>query len=549
MDTAPRIASDALLHVAYAPRAARRRWLRPIVLIPIMGILLLAGGAYTVYSLRLVDRLWTTRTANDVIYAVRPLNLSIMLTENGELKPRNSVEVKCELEGQNTILWVVAESTQVKKGDLLVELASDAIKERLDAEQIELNRIESALIAAEQELDITLNENASLIRRGEIDVELAELELSRYLEGDFERSLKWANINIKRTEMDIERRKDDLDKHQRLHERGFVTEAQIEQLKFDLETAHMTLEQNQLEKKILLEYERPKNEKQKRSHLDQTVQELARNRQRATSRERQANARVEEQRALFEMRKKRFERLGEQYARCRVHAPVDGVVQYPSDGGFRWGEDRIAVGQKVNEGQTLIVLPDTSQMIVETRIHESDRHKVQEGAPCLVTVPAVPDRAFPGTIVRIARFADSTNRWLNPELREHTTEILLDPTDAPISPGDSAEVRILIDELRDVLAVPVQCVFTRGSKSYVFVRRTTSDECVEVAVGRASDSMIEVVAGLQAGDAVLLHVDERQQALLPAPATTDAFAGGRFDEAIHAPQTAGSPTASDAPDG
>jgi hypothetical protein len=200
-----------------------------------------------------------------------------------------------------------------------------------------------------------------------------------------------------------------------------------------------------------------------------------------------------------------------------MYAPADGIVQYPINDRHRWGGgDRVAAGERVYEGQTLVVLPDTSQMLVSTRIHEADRHLVGEGLPCVVTVPAVPGESFTGKISKIDRFADSENRWLNPDLKEHEAEILLDATDAPLSPGDSAEVKILIDTIEDALVVPVQCVFTRGSDSYVFLGSGASAEPVKVTLGRSNTSKVEVAEGLERGQRVAMNADEQLLAKLPA---------------------------------
>jgi HlyD family secretion protein len=319
--------------------------------------------------------------------------------------------------------------------------------------------------------------------------------------------------------MDIKQKQDEYTKNEELHKKGFVTKTKLEELAFALEKARMTLEKNKLEQQILEAYERPKNEKQKAAAVDQSREELERERQRSESRQKQAEARVEEQKALLAMKETRYNRLKDQLAKCRIIAPNDGVVQYGGgdQGMFRFGGgNRIAAGEKVFEGQTLMSLPDTSQMIVTTRIHEADRHKVHEGLTCWVRVPAVPDKQFKGTISKIATFADSANRWLNPQLKEHSAEILLDETDAPVSPGDSAEIEIMIEQVPDVLAIPVQSVFSRGDQRFVFARRGISWEPVAVKLGRSNSQLIEVTDGLAAGDRVLMHATDDLLAKLPA---------------------------------
>ena len=160
-------------------------------------------------------------------------------------------------------------------------------------------------------------------------------------------------------------------------------------------------------------------------------------------------------------------------------------------------------------------LPDTSQMLVTTRIHEADRHMVRPGLPCLIKVPAVPGSSFHGRLTKVSQYADSANRWMNPDLKEHTAEILMEPTDAPVSPGDTAEVTLLIGELRNVLAVPVISVFARGAKSFVFLKKGGKAKPIEIKTGQSNTTMVEITSGLSEGDRILRFAGDELTALLP----------------------------------
>lgn len=499
--------------------AARRRNRRLVAGGTLVVLVLLAAGALG--PLGLWRRIMPSAAASPDIYTVAPLTLNVTLKEEGELRAVNSVDIKCEVQGQTvTIQWIVDESTRVKKGDLLFRLASDEMKDRVETEEMELRRIQAALEEAEQALEITRSENASTIKRADIELGVAELELLRYLEGEYETSRLSIEINIQQTEMDIDRQEDDLKKHYELLGRGFTTQSKIDEMEAALTKSRMLLGKYEKELETFEAYECPKNEMQKHSAVERAREELDRERQRAASRETQAQARLRDQQETYALRQRRFDRLKEQLAKCEITAPADGVVQYGDSGGrFRWGGQRIAVGERVYDGQTLITLPDTSQMMVTTRIHEADRHKISEGLTCLVRVPAAPGHTLVGKLAKIAQFADSENSWWNPELKEHTAEILLEATDAPLSPGDSAHIEILIEEVPDVLAVPVQCVFARGAKRFVFVAHGGSAAPVEVTLGRSTTSMIEITAGLKTSDHVLMAPDESLLAQLPTPGT------------------------------
>jgi len=55
-------------------------------------------------------------------FAVARVPLTISVSKPGTIKSRNLEVIKSEVEGQTTILTLVPEGTNVKKGDLLVEL-------------------------------------------------------------------------------------------------------------------------------------------------------------------------------------------------------------------------------------------------------------------------------------------------------------------------------------------------------------------------------------------------------------------------------------------
>jgi RND family efflux transporter MFP subunit len=464
-------------------------------------------------------KLLPTSLDKTAIHLVKRTTLSVTLKENGELKPVHSIELKCEVQAQGVkIQWVIDESTRVNKGDLLMRLASDDIKDRVEQEELELRKMEASVGEAQENLKITGSENASKLKQVEVNREIAELELDRYTKGDYEKALTAANIEIKRSETELVRKQEELEKSLPLEVKGFVTKAKIRELQDEVERLQMAKKKSHLELRILQEYEYTKNERQKVTAVAQAREELEREKQRSASRETQAKTKVDDLKEQAQIRQKRLQRMREQLAKCELVAPADGIVQYGGGGDGRyWGGNRIAPGEQIYPGQTLLTIPDTSQMLVTTRIHEADRHKLSEGLPCVVRVPAVPNRTFTGKVTKIAQFADSERSWLNPTLKEHAAEIRLDDTDAPLSPGETAEIEVMIEEAPDVLAVPVQCVFARGAKHFVFLHTALSTKPVEVQPGRGSTTMVEITEGLKEGEGVALAPDERLLALLPAP--------------------------------
>jgi len=154
-------------------------------------------------------------------------------------------------------------------------------------------------------------------------------------------------------------------------------------------------------------------------------------------------------------------------------------------------------------------------MKVVIKVHEAQIERLKEGLPATVTVEGFTGRQFKGKISKIAVLADSGDRWLNRDLKQFETEVQLEGDMSGLKPGGTAHVQIQITELKDVLAVPVQAVFGKGGKYYVFVDNKGEAEPVEVGVGESSNEYITITKGLEAGQKVRMAITEEMKLKLP----------------------------------
>ena len=126
------------------------------------------------------------------------------------------------------------------------------------------------------------------------------------------------------------------------------------------------------------------------------------------------------------------------------------------------------------------------------------------GQTVKVIVDAFPDEKLTGVVTKVAVVADSANSFMNPDLKVYPTTIKIDGTHDWLRPGMSAEIEILVRNLENVIYVPIQAVTYFDDKRVVYVSYQGRTERREVEVGAFSESYIEVVSGLQEGEAVLL---------------------------------------------
>ena len=70
--------------------------------------------------------------------------------------------------------------------------------------------------------------------------------------------------------------------------------------------------------------------------------------------------------------------------------------------------------------------------------------------------------------------------------------------------GMSAKVEVLIEQLEDVLIVPIQVVANREGKKVCYVATPQGPKQREVQTGSFNDTYVHIISGLEAGEQVLL---------------------------------------------
>src|SRR6185295_13965353 len=94
----------------------------------------------------------------------------------------------------------------------------------------------------------------------------------------------------------------------------------------------------------------------------------------------------------------------QQLARTEVRADVSGIVVY-RDVFFGSEQRKPQVGDQVWANQPLLILPDISRMVVETKVRETDIHKVERNQGVKVRVQAYPDLKLTGVVTLVGTLA------------------------------------------------------------------------------------------------------------------------------------------------
>ena len=154
-----------------------------------------------------------------------------------------------------------------------------------------------------------------------------------------------------------------------------------------------------------------------------------------------------------------LEETRDQLARCRIVAPMDGIVIRKN---ADVGETAIS-GTLNNAGSLLMTVADLSVMKVEVDVDETDVVDVALGQPTEISIDAFPSRKFKGEVTRIGNSAVQTAAAPGQrQSADYKVEVTLRETDPRVRPGLSATARVTTATREDVLTVPIQALVLRA---------------------------------------------------------------------------------------
>ena len=197
-------------------------------------------------------------------------------------------------------------------------------------------------------------------------------------------------------------------------------------------------------------------------------------------------------------------RNGERSADCdcvTVKSPVSGrVLQVLAE-----SEGIVA------SGAPLVEIGDPGKLEIVTDLLSTDAVKVRTGQRALIEGWGG-DHALEGVVRRVEPYGFTKISALGVE--EQRVKVVIDLAEPAerwrhLGHGYRVEPRIVLWESKDVLKVPLSSLFRQGGEWAVFVSRDGRARLQTVTIGNMNGIDAEVLKGVAAGDAVVVHPSDR----------------------------------------
>lgn len=278
------------------------------------------------------------------------------------------------------------------------------------------------------------------------------------LKSQFELSGPVATQGLAQSRATLDYALSDLARNQSLHAKGFIGDAKLQ----DVERAATSA----------------------RAAYQQAVAQATAN-TRGGAEAQATQARVREAQGAVQVVRAKLEQTS-------IIAPADGRVIMRS----------VEVGDVAQPGKKLLTLAMTGETRLIAQIDEKNLRFVREGMRAVASADAFPDIRFDAELIYLAPSVDVTRGTVEARLRvPKPPSILRDDMTV------SAEV-VLAQKL-NVLSIPGNALRESGERKYVLVVRSGTAQEQDVKVGVQSLQRVEIVAGLSAGDAVIVDPSAR----------------------------------------
>ncbi len=493
-------------------------------------------------------------------YTVVKGDLVISVKESGTIKALEKVDIRSHVEGSNAIVYLIKEGTRLTQEDVdnkvvLVELDKASLLAKLDDQEVSVNNAESSYKQANISLEIQRNENESSIAEGERTILFARMDVEKYLgktlvkdvmaqygksengaekESDKpksdqdaislgidyeslakredlgggalqERRILESDIELANEEVTLAR--NTLEWTNKLLEKGYVTKDEAEADALSLKRKGIELERTQTELDLFMRYDFAKNTEKLLSDYTEAKKEMERIRISCKGKEDKALDDVSAKEQNLEIHQVKLEKYKTQIENCTIYATKPGLVVYANlNQGNRGASNPIQEGTSVKENQEILTIPDLDNMGVEVKMMEGSNHMIKKGMQAIVQIDRDETLQIGGEVISVSSVADSADIFRGNPQPTYPTEIeISDAAKYELKPGMSAKVTILVQELKDVISVPLPAIQIYKGKSVCYVKAGGSYKCVLVELGASNIDRVYVKQGLAEGDKILLR--------------------------------------------
>jgi RND family efflux transporter MFP subunit len=189
----------------------------------------------------------------------------------------------------------------------------------------------------------------------------------------------------------------------------------------------------------------------------------------------------------YEVAKANLSRIETLLAFAKITAPFPGVItrRYVDLGAF------IPAATSGSAAQTaaIVTLMNFNTVRIQVSVPENEASRITKGQPVRLTVEAIPDKTFEGTVTRYAYALDEGSKTM-------LVEIELANPKLELRPGMYASVRIGVERHERAQLIPTTALAMEKTNSFVFTAQGNAAKKRPIKIGFNDGTNVEVIERL-----------------------------------------------------
>jgi RND family efflux transporter MFP subunit len=182
-----------------------------------------------------------------------------------------------------------------------------------------------------------------------------------------------------------------------------------------------------------------------------------------------------------------------------IRAPFDGIILSKS---ANVGDMVTPFSSATDSKGAVVSMADMNTLEVEADVSESSLSRISVGQPTEITLDALPDVRFAGTVSRIVPTVDRAKATV-------MTKVRFDRIDPRVLPEMSAKVsflsqRVTPEQQKPLIAVGADALAQRDGKTVVFVVRDNRAVEVPVTPGKKIADLTAIAGDVKSGEKAVL---------------------------------------------
>jgi multidrug efflux pump subunit AcrA (membrane-fusion protein) len=417
-------------------------------------------------------------------------------------------------------LFDAKESMILKEGDVLLVLDKSSLETELKDQKIIMDKAEGEKLKAEAEKQIVISQNETDIEIAEVALQLADIEMEKYMGGDYHIAKSDIEKKLKDAESDWKQWVERAAWSKLMYVTGNLSKAEMESDAAKLDSTFRTWKNAKKELDVLQVFTLKKMDTELKGKVKEKTAGLKLAQAQAKTKKVQAESDLQIKTDIYEQEKDKWHDIKKEIDKCVIKAPADGLCIFylppKSKYSFSSSSSLVAQGEAVDYNQKLMQIPDLSRLIVKARVPQAWYKYLRSEHPdypeksqkAFIKVDGYGDQILPGHVKTVAN-TSSMMDWMSSDVKVYETEIVIDQPVKDIKPGMSARVTIIAHESsQPTLTIPIQAVvgsISMGKDRKVFVVNESGyAELRDIKIGMTNEQVVEVLSGLREGEKVAL---------------------------------------------